>query len=91
MIASDSVRPVAHLALLLFVLTAQVGVELGVDGDHEAVQPVLDINIVLEIHIHALTSTHTIAHHIARGVAGHVVASGYGPLTPNSAIAVVGT
>ena len=69
--SSDSVpSPVVHLALLLLVLSAQVWMEFRVDGDHETVQPVLNIHIVLEIYIHALAPIDTIvinaSNHISR-------------------------
>lgn len=83
--SSDSVRPIVHLALLLFVLTAQVGVKFSVNGNYETIKPVLDIDIVLEIYIHSLNSIDTdvanASNHIDRARAGITVGHWCGFLT----------
>ena len=46
--------PVVNLVLLVLVLTAEIRVKLGVEWDHEAVQPVLDV-VDVHVHVHART------------------------------------
>ena len=83
--SSDSVSPIAHLALLLFVLTDQVGVKFSVNGNYETIKPVLDIDIVLKIYIHSLNSVDTdvanAPNHIDRARAGITVSHCCGFLT----------